>query len=126
MKYYEPCYLFRFLKKNYVSFCPTFLQEPVATPLPLQPNVLAVGESYLYLKSNGTYGLSRSSESLSNEDKWFSSCLKLAVHRLRRFVLPSKYKLSPYMVPHSKKQVSRKEADVYDVVLRMADSKHSE
>lgn len=107
-------------------FCPTFLQEPVATPLPLQPNVPAVGGSYLYLKSNGTYGLSRSSESLSNEDKWFSSCLKLAVHRPRRFVLPSKYKLSPYMVPHSKIQVSRKEADVYDVVLRMADSKHSE
>jgi len=109
-----------------VSFCPTFLLEPVATPLPLQPNVPAVGGSYLYLKSNGTYGLSRSSESLSNEDKWFSSCPKLAMHHPRRFVLPSKYKLSPYMVPHSKIQVSRKEAYVYDVVLRMADSKHSE
>jgi len=103
-----------------------FFAGTFATPLPLQTNVLAVGGSYLYQKSNGTYGLSRSSESLSNEDKWLSSCPMLAVHSPRRFVLPSKYKLSPYMVPHSKIQVSRKEADVYDVDLRMVDSEHSE
>jgi hypothetical protein len=39
--------------------------------------------------------------------------------------MPSKYKLSPYMMSHSKITVSRLEADVYEDVLKMATSEHS-
>ena len=47
---------------------------------------------------------------------------KLAVHRTRRVFIPSKYQLSPFVKPHSKITVSKLEADLYGVVLRMADS----
>jgi hypothetical protein len=73
----------------------------------------------------GSNGLSDDSESFSNQGPWYSSSAKLAVHRPRRTVMPSKYKLIPYMMSHSKITVSRLEADVYEDVLKMAKSEHS-
>ena len=73
----------------------------------------------------GSNGLSDDSESFSNQDLWYSSSAKLDVHRPRRTVILSKYKLSPYMMPHSKITVSRLETDVYEVVLKMAETEHS-
>ena len=73
----------------------------------------------------GSNGLSDDSESFSNQVPWCSSSAKLANHRPRRTVIPSKYMLTPYMMPHSKITVSRLETDVYEVVLKMAEAKHS-
>ena len=74
----------------------------------------------------GNNGLLDDSELFSNQGPWYSSSAKLVVHCRKRIVIPSKYKLSPYMMPRSKIIVSRLEADVYAVVLRMAESEHSE
>ena len=101
----------------YVFFL--ILQAP--TPLPSHR-----GGTSVSAKSMGSNGLSDDSESFSNQGPWYSSSAKLAVHRPRRTVIPSKYKLSPYMMPHSKMTVSRLEADVYAVVLKMAETEHSE
>ena len=101
----------------YVFFL--ILQAP--TPLPSH----RAGTS-IFAKSMGSNGLSNDSESFSNQDPWYSSSAKLVAHRPRRTVIPSKYKLSPYMMPHSKITVSRLETDVYEVVLKMAETEHSE
>jgi len=92
----------------------------VATPLPSHR-----GGSFVCAKSMGSNGLSEESESFSNQVPWCSSSAKLAVHRPKRTLIPSKYKLSPYMIPQSKIIVSRLEADMYDVVLKMAENEHS-
>lgn len=97
------------------------LQEPIAAPLSSHQ-----GGSSVSTKSMGSNGLSNDCESLSNQGPWYSSSAKLALHRPKRFVIPSKFKMSPYMMPHSKITVSRLEADVYGVVLNMAESEHSE
>jgi hypothetical protein len=97
-----------------------FLMLQVATPLPSHR-----GGSFVCAKSMGSNGLSEESESFSNQVPWCSSSAKLAVHRPKRTLIPSKYKLSPYMIPQSKIIVSRLEADMYDVVLKMAEYEHS-
>ena len=84
------------------------------------------GGTSISTKSMGSNGLLDDSGSFSNQGPWYSSSAKLAIHRPRRTMIPSKYKLSPYMMPRSKIIVSRLEADVYAVVLRMAESEHSE
>jgi len=95
------------------------LQEHVATPVATLADVLVVGVcSGKGLRSNG---LSNDSDSFSSQVPWCSSSAKLAVHRTRVFI-PSKYQLSPFVKPHSKITVSKLEADLYGVVLRMADS----
>jgi len=73
----------------------------------------------------GSNGLSDDSESFSNQGPRYSSSAKLVVHHPRRTVIPSKYKLSPYMMPHSKIIDSRLETDIYEVVLKMAETEHS-
>ena len=103
-------------KQLYVFFL--ILQAP--TPLPSHR-----GGTSVSAKSMGSNGLSDDSESFSNQGPWYSSSAKLAVHRPRRTVIPSKYKLSPYMMPHSKITVSRLETDIYEVVLKMAETEHS-
>ena len=97
----------------YVFFL--ILQAP--TPLASHRGVTSVSA-----KSVGSIGLSNDSESFSNLGPWYSSSAKLVVHRPRSTVIPSKYKLSPYMMPHSKMTVSRLEADVHAVVLKMAET----
>jgi hypothetical protein len=103
-------------KQLYAFFL--ILQAP--TPLPSHR-----GGSSVSAKSMGSNGLSDDSESFSNQGPWYSSSANLVVHRPRRTVMPSKYKLSPYMMPHSKITVSRLKVDVYEVVLKMAKSEHS-
>jgi len=83
------------------------------------------GGTSVSTKSMGSNGLSDDSESFSNQGPWYSSSAKLAIYRPRRTEIPSKYKLSPYMMPHSKITMSRLETDVYEVVLKMAKTKHS-
>ena len=100
----------------YVFFL--ILQAP--TPLPSHRSGTSVSA-----KSMGSNGLSDNSESFSNQGPWYSSSAKLVVHRPRRIVIPSKYKLSPYMMPHSKMIVSRLEADVHAIVLKMVETEHS-
>ena len=99
-------------------FC-LILQAP--TPLPSHRGGTSVSS-----KSMGSNGLSDDSESFSIQGPWYSPSAKWAVHCPRRTVIPSKYKLSPYMKPHSKMIVSRLEADVCAVVLKMAETEHSE
>ena len=88
----------------YVFFL--ILQAP--TPLPSHR-----GGTSVSAKSMGSNGLSDDSESFSTQGPWYSSSAKLAVHRPRRTVISSKYKLSPYMMPHSKITVSRLETDIW-------------
>ena len=96
------------------------LQEHVATHVANLVDVSVVGGcSGKGLRSNG---LSNDSDSFSSQVPWCSSSAKLAVHRTRRVFIPSKYQLSPFVKPHSKITVSKLEADLYGVVLRMADS----
>ena len=90
------------------------------TPLPSHR-----GGTSVSTKSMESNGLSDDSESFSNQGPWYSSSVKLVVHHPRRTVIPSKYKLSPYMMPHSKITVSRLETDVYEVVLKMTETEHS-
>ena len=101
----------------YVFFL--ILQAP--TPLPSHR-----GGSFVSAKSMGSNDLLDDFESFSNQGPWYSSSAKLTVHRPRRTVIPSKYKLSPYIMSHSKMAVSRLEADVYAVVLKMVETEHSE
>jgi len=70
----------------------------------------------------GSNGFSINSESLSTQGPWQSSSAKLAVHRPRRLEIPNKYKVSPYILPWVKTKVSRLEADMYEAVLKMAES----
>lgn len=65
--------------------------------------------------------MSSQSGSFSSQGDWCSSSAKLDVHRPKRAVVPSKFKLSPYVMPLARIRVSRLEADVYDVVLQMAE-----
>jgi len=91
------------------------LQEHVATPVANLADVSVVGGCFgKGLRSNG--------DSFSSQVPWCSSSAKLVVHRTRRVFIPSKYQLSPFVKPHSKITVSKLEADLYGVVLRMADS----
>lgn len=62
------------------------------------------------------------SESLSSQAAWQSSSSKVVVYRPRRLVNPSKFKLSPHMMPQSKIRVSRVEADMYESILKMVES----
>jgi len=83
------------------------------------------GGTSVSAKSMGSNDLLDDFESFSNQGPWYSSSAKLDIHHLRRTVIPSKYKLSPYMMPHSKITVSRLETDIYEVVLKMAETEHS-
>ena len=70
----------------------------------------------------GSNGFSIDSESLSTQGPWQSSSAKHVVHRPRRIAIPSKYKMSPYILPQAKIKVSRLEDDMYEAVLKMAES----
>jgi hypothetical protein len=74
-------------------------------------------------KSIGSYGFIV--DSGSSGGGWQPSSSKIAVHRPRRLANPSKYKLSPYMVPKSKIRVSREEADLYECVVEMGLNKEN-
>jgi hypothetical protein len=98
------------------------VQIPIEARVPSHGEALVVGATSLSSRSMGSNSFVLNSKSLSSQAAWQSSSSKVAVHRPRRLVNPSKFKLSPYMMPQSKIRVSRVEADLYKSVLKMAES----
>jgi len=98
------------------------LQTPTKAPLPSHREASVLGGTSLSSRTMGSNGFSIDSESLSTQGPWQSSSAKLAIQRPRWLAIPSKYKMSPYILPWAKIKVSRLEADMYEVVLKMAES----
>ena len=98
------------------------MQTPTKAPLPSHREASVLGGTSLSSRTMGSNGFSIDSESLSTQGPWQSSSAKLAVHHPRRLAIPSKYKMSPYILPRAKIKVSRLEADMYEAVLKMAES----